>query len=86
MTHASILSQYETLAAIMELLLDAARKGNWEYFDELQSRYDSYIVMMKARGPYAPLTGADRERKVVLINRMFAIDREMQVIAESLSV
>lgn len=85
MTHASILSQYETLAAIMELLLEAARMGDWERFDELQNRYDSYIVMMKARGPYAPLVGADRDRKVVLINRMFAIDREMQVIAESLA-
>lgn len=85
MSHASILSQYENLAAMMELMLEAARTADWDTFDELQSQYDSFLALMKARGPYAPLTGADRERKVLLITRMLSIDREMQAIAESLA-
>lgn len=84
MTQNPLMQQYETLADTMQLVVDAARMGDWEYYDELQARYDSYIALMKARGPYPPLTEMERQRKFEIITRMLTIDREIQTIAESL--
>ncbi len=85
MAHSPMLSQYEALANITELMLEAAKMSDWEYFDELQGRYESHVLMMKVRGPYRALTPEEREAKFGFVQRMLAVDREMQHIAESMS-
>jgi hypothetical protein len=64
MSQASIIAQYENLASLMQQMLDAARQGRWDTFDYLQCGYDSFIVLLKARGPYPALSEADRLRKI----------------------
>ena len=85
MAQSPILLQYENLAKLTELMLEAARMADWEYFDELQGRYESHVLMMKVRGPYPALTPEEREAKFKFVERMLAVDREMQHIAESMS-
>lgn len=85
MAHSPMLSQYENLANITELMLAAARMADWEYFDELQGRYESYVLLMKVGGPYRALTPEEREAKFGFVQRMLAVDREIQKIAEAMA-
>lgn len=85
MSQSSIIAQYENLALTMQQMLDAGRQGRWDTYDYLQSCYDSLVALLKARGPYPPLSDADRLRKILIIRGMLAADRELQAIAESLA-
>ncbi|MBK4736176.1 flagellar protein FliT [Noviherbaspirillum pedocola] len=85
MSQPSLLAQYEDLASTMHQMLEAARQGRWDTFDYLQSCYDTFIALLKARGPYPALSADERLRKVAIVRAMLADDRELQAIAESLA-
>lgn len=82
MNNQDIISLYETVAVITNQMLEAARNSDWEQLAALESRCTSHVETIKNGESPAPLTGAVRERKVKIIQKILADDREIRTITE----
>lgn len=77
-----VISLYETVAIITDQMLAAARNGDWDQLIALESRCAAHVETLKAQEPPTPLTGASRERKVMIIKKILADDREIRNLTE----
>jgi flagellar protein FliT len=82
MNNQDIISLYETVAVITSQMLEAARTGDWEQLAVLESRCTSHVETIRNDETPTPLTGAVRERKVKIIQKILADDREIRTITE----
>ncbi len=73
-----VISLYETVAVITDQMLTAARKGDWDQLAVLESRCASHVEALRTSEPPAPLTGVVREKKVKIIKKILADDREIR--------
>lgn len=82
MNSQEIISIYETVAVITNQMLEAAKNGDWEHLAELESRCTSQVEIIKNDDSPPLLTGMVRERKVKIIQKILADDREIRNITE----
>ncbi len=82
MNSQEVISLYETVAIITDQMLAAARKRDWEQMVTLESRVASHIEVLKSGEAPAALTGATRLRKVQIIQKILADDRQIRDITE----
>lgn len=83
MNSQEVLSLYETVATITDQMLAAAREGDWDRLVALESRCANHVETLKSGEPPEPLTGANRERKVRIIQKILADDKEIRNLTES---
>jgi len=81
MNNHDVIALYETVADITDQMLAAARNSDWEQLAVLETRCAHHVEILKNDKP-APLTGDIRVRKVQIINKILADDREIRNIAE----
>jgi flagellar protein FliT len=77
-----VITLYETVAIISDQMLAAARNGDWDQLTALESRCASHIASLKAGEAPVPLSGGIRDRKVKIIQKILADDREIRNITE----
>ena len=77
-----VIALYETVAVITNQMLAAAKDGDWEQLVVLESRCASHVETLKKDEPPVKLTGEIRTRKVQIITKILADDREIRNIAE----
>lgn len=77
-----VIALYENVAVITSEMLSAARCGDWVQVAELETRCASQVAILKSDDAPAPLTGDIRVRKVQIIQKILADDREIRNIAE----
>jgi flagellar protein FliT len=77
-----VITLYETVAIITGQMLEAARERDWDQLAALESRCSSHINILKNGEAATPLTGAVRDQKVRIINKILADDREIRNITE----
>lgn len=77
-----VISLYETVAVITNQMLTAARNGDWDQLAALESRCASHVEILRKSEPPAPLTGVVREKKVKIIKKILADDREIRNLTE----
>lgn len=80
-----ILSIYEAVSDITDQMLVAAKSRDWEKFTDLESSCAKHISTLRqedAPVPTAPLSEPVRERKVQLIQKILADDRQIRDITE----
>lgn len=77
-----VISLYETVATITDQMLTAARNGDWEELIALEARCTRHVATLKAGEAPVQLTGAVRERKVQIIQKILSDDREIRSITE----
>jgi len=82
MNSQEVISLYETVAVITDQMLAAARQGDWDRLVELESRCASHVQTLRQSEAPVPLTGESRMRKVQIINKILADDREIRNITE----
>ena len=82
MNSQEVISLYETVAVITDQMLVAARKRDWEQMITLESRVASHIEDLKSGEAPAALSGATRLRKVQIIQKILADDRQIRDITE----
>ena len=78
MNSEQVISLYETVSDLTDQMLQAAQSRDWENLVVLESHCASQIQCLKDGGPVAPLTGAVRARKVAIIHRILAHDRQIR--------
>ena len=81
MDNHEVIALYETVAEITDRMLAAARSGDWEQLAVLETHCAQHVEILKKDKP-APLSGEIRVRKVQIINKILADDREIRDIAE----
>ncbi len=77
-----ILALYEAVSTITDQMLHAARQGDWDKLIALEAHCARHVQTLKDGEPPIPLTGANRERKVKIIHKILADDREIRNLAE----
>lgn len=82
MNEQEIICLYENVATITDQMLAAARLGDWEELTALEQRCAAQVSILKTGEPPVPLTGAERERKVAIIKKILADDKEIRNITE----
>ncbi|NMM28540.1 MAG: flagellar protein FliT [Glaciimonas sp.] len=77
-----ILSLYASMTDITDQMLGAARAGDWDRVCALETDCASHVATLKSGEVPAALNGAARERKVAMIRKILASDREIRDIAQ----
>lgn len=82
MNNQEIITLYETVAEITGRMLAAARKADWDQLAALESLCSSHVQALRNGASPAPLAGEARDRKIELINKILADDREIRSLTE----
>ncbi len=82
MNEQEVIYLYENVATITDQMLAAARVGDWEQLAVLESRCADQVNILKSGEAPVLLTGAERERKVAIIKKILADDKEIRNITE----
>ena len=82
MNNEEIISLYESVADITEQMLAAARSNDWEHLTALESHCASHARTLEKCEPVAALSGPMRVRKLTIIQKILANDREIRDITE----
>lgn len=82
MNEQEIICLYEDVAILTDQMLAAARIGDWEQLTVLETRCANQVNILKTGEPPAPLSGVVRERKVAIIKKILADDKEIRNITE----
>jgi flagellar protein FliT len=82
MNRLEMITLYENVAVLTGHMLDAARSSDWDRLVELESLCTKHVQTLR-ENPLPPrLAGQERDRKVELINRILADDREIRMLTE----
>jgi flagellar protein FliT len=82
MNEQEIIYLYENVATITDQMLAAARNGDWEQLAALETHCADQVSILKTGEPALPLTGDMRVRKVEIIKKILADDKEIRNITE----
>lgn len=82
MNNHEVISLYEAVAVITDEMLAAARQGDWDRLAELESRCAGHVETLRRHEAPVALTGESRLRKVQIINKILADDREIRNLTE----
>jgi len=82
MNSEEVMSLYETVAVITDQMVAAAREGNWERLVELEKRCAGHVAQLSDGEASTPLAAGVRERKVRIIQKILADDREIRTLTE----
>lgn len=82
MNSQEVISLYENVATVTDQMLAAARNGDWDELVVLEARCSGYVAVLKTGEPPVPLVDAVRERKVEIIRKILADDREIRNITQ----
>lgn len=77
-----VLSLYASVADITDQMLSAARAGDWDSVCTLETHCARHVETLKSDESPVALSGAARERKVAMIQKILADDREIRNIAQ----
>jgi len=73
-----ILSLYESVSSLSGDMLAAAQAGEWDQLVELETRCASQVQVLRAGEAAATLNAERRARKVAMIRKILADDREIR--------
>jgi flagellar protein FliT len=75
---AHLLDHYEAIARASQLMLDAARKSDWDEVGRQEARCAMLVAALKAASLESPLPPADNRRRMDLLRRILADDAEIR--------
>src|SRR3569623_110925 len=82
MNNQEVITLYETVADITGRMLAAARTGDWDQLAALECQCSGHVQTLRNSAPQAQLAGEARDRKIELINKILADDREIRSLTD----
>lgn len=82
MNSQEVISLYETVAVITDQMLAAAREGDWDRLAALETRCARHVETLRQGEAPVALSGESRLRKVQIIQKILADDREIRNLTE----
>ncbi|MDB5754575.1 MAG: fliT [Massilia sp.] len=77
-----IIAIYEDVASITSAMVASARTGNWAQLAALESRCSSQVSLLRQGETPVPLSGDLREKKIQIIRKILADDKEIRNLTE----
>ncbi|MBV8632991.1 MAG: flagellar protein FliT, partial [Burkholderiaceae bacterium] len=81
MNRQEVVSLYETISVLTEQMVTAAKNANWVQLAALETQCALHIETIKGSDK-EPVQGEMRERKIRIIQKILADDREIRNITE----
>ena len=78
-----VLAVYERVSELNEQMLAAAQRSDWDNLLMLEANCHDQVEVLKKNVPIEGLSGEVRARKIELIHRILACDREIRSITET---
>lgn len=78
----TLMSIYERMLALSEVMLTSAREGDWDTVTETEKQVASLAADMAARPSTPPKDEADRQARMALLKRMLANDAAVRDLAQ----
>ncbi len=82
MTTSDILLVYDEMVQISQQMLDAAHRQDWPSFTTLESVCEEHIKQIHQRDDQLPLTAEEVEKKIDLLMKILADDRQIRDLLE----
>ena len=82
MKSTELIDLYENVAVITDKMLHAARQRDWELLCQLESNCSSTVAIIQKNEVPVPLTPELKERKISMIKKILADDKEIRDITE----
>lgn len=82
MDNQEVISLYESVSDITAQMLTAARAGDWDQLSALETRCAGHVETLRQREPGSVLPADARQKKVRIIQKILADDREIRNITE----
>ncbi|MDO8702250.1 MAG: flagellar protein FliT [Undibacterium sp.] len=82
MDSTELISMYESVAEITDRMLNAARVADWDLLAELETDCSSTVENLKSNEFPSELPPEIRDRKIQIIKKILADDREIRDITE----
>jgi flagellar protein FliT len=73
-----VIENYEFLSSITEQMCAAISQGQWNHLVELEGQCCQRVASMKAQDAAIPIDESTRLRKVALIRKILADDKEIR--------
>jgi len=73
-----VIENYELLSSIMGEMRAAATQGEWDHLVELEKQCRQRVGAMKAQDAATPIDESTRLRKVALIRKILADDKDIR--------
>jgi len=73
-----VIENYEYLSSIMDQMRAAATQGEWDHLVELEGQCSQRVETMKTQNAATRIDESTRLRKVALIRKMLADDKEIR--------
>lgn len=80
MNSKKIISIYEEVSTIIDRMLAAASKSDWESLISLEQQCSSHIDILRTTEASAPLSESDRQKKIGIIRKILNADRQIREI------
>lgn len=77
-TRSQLLDHYEEIAQASQLMLDAARKSDWDEVERQEERCRALVASLKAAAAVTPLRPQDNGRRMDLLRSVLAADAEIR--------
>jgi flagellar protein FliT len=82
MTNLELMEIYENVALITDKMLNAAKSEDWDLLIELETHCSTHVKTLQMNETQDELTEEMRQRKVNVIKKILADDREIRVLTE----
>jgi flagellar protein FliT len=82
MTNLELMEIYENVALITDQMLNAAKSEDWDLLIELETHCSTHVKTLQMNETQEELTEEMRLRKVDVIKKILADDREIRVLTE----
>lgn len=82
MNSMELISMYESVAEITDRMLNAARVADWDLLAELETNCSSTVESLKSNDFPTELPPEVREKKIQIIKKILADDKEIRDITE----
>jgi flagellar protein FliT len=78
----TLMSIYQRMTALSEIMVEAARGGDWDTVTETEKQVAALAADMAARPTTAPRDESDRQARMALLKRMLANDAIVRELAQ----
>lgn len=82
MTNLELMEIYENVAVITDQMLNAAKSEDWDLLVELETHCSSHVKTLQMNDTRDELTEEMRQRKVHVIKKILADDKEIRALTE----
>jgi flagellar protein FliT len=77
-TRSQLLDHYEEIERASQLMLDAARRSDWDEVERQEQHCKRLVALLKAASLESPLRPQDNRRRMDLLRRILAADAEIR--------